>query len=77
MEASRVLITAVMLSFCAVLFHLIGLASPYWVTEVIDGEETNSGLWRTCFEIVYEDESERILHVNACVDTKDIIRYGM
>ncbi|XP_062584113.1 uncharacterized protein LOC134245888 [Saccostrea cucullata] len=52
MEASKFLLIALVLTICAVVFQLIGLASPYWT--VIDATlvKINSGLWKMCTETV-------------------------
>lgn len=65
MDVSKVLLVALILVICAVIFQLIGLASPYWVTADTATTKTNSGLWRTCTEGVQTG-------LTTCVDTKDI-----
>lgn len=37
MEASKLLLTGLVLLICAVIFQLIGLASPYWISIEILG----------------------------------------
>lgn len=44
MEASKLLLTGLVLLICAVIFQLIGLASPYWISIEILGLKAHSGL---------------------------------
>ncbi|XP_048781320.1 uncharacterized protein LOC125683866 [Ostrea edulis] len=50
MDASRVLRITMVLSICAVIFQIIGLASPYWVTGDTTNLKFNLGLWKLCVE---------------------------
>ncbi|XP_062596263.1 uncharacterized protein LOC134257687 [Saccostrea cucullata] len=52
MEVSRFLLIALGLTICAVIFQVIGLASPYWM--FIDTTEDKSvfGLWKACGELI-------------------------
>ncbi|XP_062580093.1 uncharacterized protein LOC134242090 [Saccostrea cucullata] len=52
MEASKFLLIALVLTICAVIFQLIGLASPYWMLIETTTFKSNSGLWKSCTEIV-------------------------
>lgn len=46
------LIVALVLTICALVFQIIGLASPYWISyKGIGSANTYSGLWKTCTEI--------------------------
>lgn len=50
MGTSVLFIVALVLTICAVVFQIIGLAAPYWV--FIDGSlfDTWYGLWTTCIK---------------------------
>lgn len=45
------LIVALVLTICALVFQIIGLASPYWFYWEFGTTKTYSGLWKTCTEL--------------------------
>nr|XP_034324873.1 uncharacterized protein LOC105344626 [Crassostrea gigas]XP_034324879.1 uncharacterized protein LOC105344626 [Crassostrea gigas] len=51
MDAPVMLIVALVLTICALVFQIIGLASPYWVYFETGPYKFYSGLWKTCTEI--------------------------
>lgn len=63
MEASKLLLTGLVLIICAFICQLIGLASPYWVHESyeISGIKAHIGLWKSCVQL---DDT----HVYECSD---------
>nr|XP_022294563.1 uncharacterized protein LOC111104749 [Crassostrea virginica] len=62
MEATKFLLVGLVLTICAVIFQLIGLASPYWLTTDLPGANVNLGLWKYCAESVPDG-------LTICVDT--------
>lgn len=50
MDAPMMLIVALVLTICALVFQIIGLASPYWVYLESGPAKVYSGLWKTCTE---------------------------
>ncbi|XP_062603973.1 uncharacterized protein LOC134265774 [Saccostrea cucullata] len=58
MEASKFQLIALVLTICAVVFRLIGLASPYWISFDIIISKVNSGLWKTCAKIILTGDTE-------------------
>ncbi|XP_062603497.1 uncharacterized protein LOC134265268 isoform X2 [Saccostrea cucullata] len=54
MDGSKVLITALVLIICATILQLLGLASPYWISDEnsLDPgssyDPTYTGLWKKC-----------------------------
>ncbi|XP_061180367.1 uncharacterized protein LOC133188904 [Saccostrea echinata] len=52
MESSKSLLIALLLTICAVIFQLIGLASPYWIFLDLKIAKANAGLWKACTETV-------------------------
>ena len=69
MEGSKFLLIGLVLTICAVIFQLIGLASPYWIS--VDYEiagvaySTYTGLWKHCTKAV---------EITTCVDPTDNIK---
>lgn len=65
MEASKLLLTGLVLITCAFICQLIGLASPYWVhvSYEISGIKAHIhiGLWKSCVQL---DDT----HVYECSD---------
>lgn len=61
MEASKLLLTGLVLLICAVIFQLIGLASPYWISTEILGLKAHSGLWKYCAIV-------KLLDIDECAD---------
>lgn len=53
MEASKFILIGLVLTLCAFVFQLIGLASPYWIFIEFLGMETYAdvGLWKACSTI--------------------------
>ncbi|XP_061180387.1 uncharacterized protein LOC133188929 [Saccostrea echinata] len=58
MEASKFLLIALVTTICAAVFQLIGLASPYWIFIDATLLKINSGLWKTCTELVLTGDNE-------------------
>ncbi|XP_061166005.1 uncharacterized protein LOC133174894 [Saccostrea echinata] len=63
MDASKILLLAVVLTACAVVFQVIGLASPYWIFADLPSSKIYSGLWKTCLDVEGVD--------SACTDLKN------
>lgn len=61
MEASKLLLTALVLIICAFICQLIGLASPYWISFEILGIKAHSGLWKSCAIV-------KLLDIDECAD---------
>lgn len=61
LEASKLLLTGLVLLICAVIFQLIGLASPYWISIEILGLKAHSGLWKYCAIV-------KLLDIDECAD---------
>ncbi|XP_052702574.1 uncharacterized protein LOC128179205 [Crassostrea angulata] len=61
MDAPMMLKVALVLTICALVFQIIGLASPYWVYMEFRTGKFFSGLWKECTE----------LKEATCTDTKD------
>lgn len=52
MDAPMMLIVALVLTICALVFQIIGLASPYWMyMEFGTVGKFYSGLWKECTEL--------------------------
>ncbi|XP_078320945.1 epithelial membrane protein 1-like [Crassostrea virginica] len=70
MEISKFLLAGLVLISCAVIFQLIGLASPYWITFNVGSlVEVYMGLWKYCTEIIQ-------LKVSTCQDSTENISEG-
>ena len=71
MEGSKFLLIGLVLTICAVIFQLIGLASPYWISfesELVGAAySVYTGLWKYC-TVVQE--------ITTCVDSTDNIKEG-
>lgn len=52
MTTSVLLIVALVLTICAVVFQIIGLAAPYWVLIENSMSKTWYGLWTMCTEVL-------------------------
>lgn len=61
MDAPMMLIVALVLTICALVFQIIGLASPYWIYMEFSTGKFYSGLWKECTE----------LKETTCTDIKD------
>ena len=71
MEISKFLLAGLVLIICAVIFQLIGLASPYWITFNVGSlAEVYMGLWKYCTEIIQ-------LKVSTCQDSTETISEGI
>ena len=70
MEATNFLLVGLVLTICAVIFQLIGLASPYWLTTDLAGANVNLGLWKYCAESVPDG-------LTICVDTTIRVTEGI
>ena len=66
MEGSKFLLIGLVLTICAVIFQLIGLASPYWISfefEYNGAAVTGyTGLWKYC---------SKAGEITTCVDSTD------
>lgn len=51
MDAPVLMIVALVLTICGLVFQIIGLSSPYWIYIEFTGGKQYSGLWKTCTEI--------------------------
>lgn len=51
MDAPMMLIVALVLTICALVFQIIGLASPYWMYMEFGTGKFYSGLWKGCIEL--------------------------
>lgn len=51
MEASKFLLSGLLLTVCALIFQLVGLASPNWITTYIRGVKIQVGLWKLCAKV--------------------------
>ena len=56
MEAPKILLIALGLTICAVIFQVIGLASPYWIFIDTTEDKSISGLWKGCGELISTGE---------------------
>lgn len=69
MEGSKFLWIGLVLTICAVIFQLIGLASPYWISadyEIVGvAYSSYTGLWKQC-TVVKE--------ITTCVDSTDNVK---
>lgn len=48
MDASKFILIGLVLTICAFIFQIIGLASPYWIFIESGGNKAYSGLWKSC-----------------------------
>lgn len=48
MEASKLILFGLLLTVCALIFQLAGLASPNWITTHVEGVKLQVGLWKLC-----------------------------
>lgn len=69
MEASKLLLTGLVLIICAFICQLIGLVSPYWVSYEILGIKVHTGLWKTCTKV-------KLLDIDECADYDSEITPG-
>lgn len=51
MEASKFLLSGISLTVCALIFQLVGLASPNWITTNVEGVKIQVGLWKLCAKV--------------------------
>lgn len=72
MEGSKLLIVGLVLAICALIFQLIGLASPYWITSELISWKINFGLWKYCFQILTS-----LGDTKTCLDTTEQIKEGI
>ena len=71
MEFSKFLLAGLVLTSCAVIFQLIGLASPYWITYNFGSSaEVYMGLWKFCTEIIQ-------IKVSTCQDSTESFSEGI
>ncbi|XP_055998264.1 uncharacterized protein LOC125677535 isoform X3 [Ostrea edulis] len=63
MDASKLLLIALVLVICGGIFHAIGLALPYWVNADVLGRNIHAGLWKTCSDITGENKCKDITPV--------------
>ncbi|XP_078321559.1 epithelial membrane protein 3-like [Crassostrea virginica] len=69
MEFSKFLLAGLVLTSCAVIFQVIGLASPYWTTLDFGSSEDYMGLWKYCTKNVQTK-------VTTCQDSTENISEG-
>lgn len=48
MDVSKFILIGLVLTICAFIFQVIGLASPYWIFAESGGNKAYSGLWKSC-----------------------------
>lgn len=48
MDLSKFMLVGLVLTICALIFQVIGLASPYWIFAEFGGNKAYSGLWKSC-----------------------------
>lgn len=48
MEASKLILSGLLLTVCALIFQLVGLASPNWITTHVEEVKLQVGLWKLC-----------------------------
>ena len=70
MEISKFLLAGLVLTSCAVIFQVIGLASPYWTTLDFGSSEVYMGLWKYCIKNVQTK-------VTTCQDSTENISEGI
>eukprot|EP00105_Crassostrea_gigas_P029614 XP_011451605.1 PREDICTED: uncharacterized protein LOC105345225 [Crassostrea gigas] len=63
MEASKFLLSGLLLTVCALIFQLVGLASPNWITTYVQGVKIQIGLWKLC---------AKVRKRNWCLEDKDV-----
>nr|XP_034336550.1 uncharacterized protein LOC105346258 [Crassostrea gigas] len=61
MDASKFIRIGLVLTICAFIFQLIGLASPYWTFAESEGYKGYLGLWKFC---IYS----KVLDTSKCTD---------
>lgn len=61
MDASKFILIGLVLTICAFIFQLIGLASPYWIFVEFGGNKAYSGLWKSCLYT-------KVLDTSVCSD---------
>lgn len=62
-EASKFILAGLLLTVCALIFHLAGLASPNWITTYVHGVKIQVGLWKLC---------AKVSKTNCCLEHKGI-----
>lgn len=65
MDASKFIRIGLVLTICAFIFQLIGLASPYWTFAESEGYKGCLGLWKMCVYVKAFDTS-------TCIDWPEI-----
>lgn len=63
MEASKFLLSGLLLTVCALIFQLVGLASPNWITTYVRGVKIQIGLWKLC---------GKVRKTSWCLEDKDV-----
>lgn len=48
MEASKFVLIGLVLTICAFICQVIGLASPYWIYIALGETKAYGGLWKSC-----------------------------
>ena len=72
MEGSKLLIVGLVLAICALIFQVIGLASPYWIALEVNSWKINFGLLKYCFQI-----PTSLGDTTTCLDTTEQIKEGI
>ncbi|XP_062590931.1 uncharacterized protein C16orf52 homolog B-like [Saccostrea cucullata] len=57
MDTSKILLIAVVLTACSVIFQVIGLALPNWIHADVPPSKLYSGLWKACLEVEGRDST--------------------
>lgn len=65
MDVSKFMLIGLVLTICALIFQVIGLASPYWIFAESGGIKAYSGLWKSCV-------SSKALDTTVCNDWANV-----
>lgn len=65
MDVSKFMLIGLVLTICALIFQVIGLASPYWIFAESGGNKAYSGLWKSCV-------SSKALDTTVCNDWANV-----
>lgn len=65
MDVSKFMLVGLVLTICALIFQVIGLASPYWIFAEFGGNKAYSGLWKSC-------SYTKVLDTTVCNDLPNV-----
>lgn len=65
MDVSKFMLIGLVLTICALIFQVIGLASPYWIFAESGRNKAYSGLWKSCL-------SSKALDTTVCNDWTNV-----